>query len=357
MKNNAAHRKAGLTKKRYKGLDQAPTFLSPTLTYQYKKDYTFKKEQHVSLLTLDGRIVVPYTGYNKHVALIQRGTEIGASKLWYDKAKKQFYLLVSLQVEMADPTPEKHKQVVGVDVGMRYLAVTATMQGNCTFHADTSTVAKSHHSARLRKRLQKKGTRSATRRLVAISGRERRLKANANHVVSKRIVTHYSQSLIGLEHLTDIREQTKRRKGKSAKQRKANRAFSKWSFAELHSMIAYKALLHRSMAVKVDANSTSQACPKCGHTCKENRPHKGLLFLCQNCQYTLHADLVGARNIAMRTLLIRQDWIGTGLLSVRPDVSDVEAKAARLKRYAELRWSSDTSPRFSRRVSDQISPM
>ncbi|HTD19423.1 MAG TPA: transposase [Ktedonobacteraceae bacterium] len=344
VKNNAAHRKAGLTKKRYKGLDQAPTFLSPTLTYQYKKDYTFKKEQHVSLLTLDGRIVVPYTGYNKHVALIQRGTEIGASKLWYDKAKKQFYLLVSLQVEMADPTPEKHKQVVGVDVGMRYLAVTATMQGNCTFHADTSTVAKSHHSARLRKRLQKKGTRSATRRLVAISGRERRLKANANHVVSKRIVTHYSQSLIGLEHLTDIREQTKRRKGKSAKQRKANRAFSKWSFAELHSMIAYKALLHRSMAVKVDANSTSQACPKCGHTCKENRPHKGLLFLCQNCQYTLHADLVGARNIAMRTLLIRQDWIGTGLLSVRPDVSDDEAKAARLKRYAELRWSSDTTP-------------
>ncbi|GHO79549.1 transposase [Ktedonobacter sp. SOSP1-85] len=346
VKNNAAHRKAGSTKKRYKGLDQAPTFISPTLTYQYKKDYTFKKEQHVSLLTLDGRIVVPYTGYNKHVALIQRGTEIGASKLWYDKAKKQFYLLVSLEVEMADPTPETHKQVVGVDVGMRYLAVTATMQGDCTFHADISTVAKSHHSARLRKRLQKKGTRSATRRLVAISGRERRLKANANHVVSKRIVTHYSQSLIGLEHLTDIREQTTRRKGKraSAKQRKANRAFSKWSFAELHSMIAYKALLHGSMAIKVDANYTSQACPKCGHTCKENRPHKGLLFVCQNCQYTLHADLVGARNIAMRTLLIRQDWIGTGLLSVRPDVSDDEAKAARLKRYAELRWSSDTTP-------------
>ncbi|GHO79894.1 transposase [Ktedonobacter sp. SOSP1-85] len=346
VKNNAAHRKAGLTKKRYKGLDKAPTFLSPTLTYQYKKDYTFKKEQHVSLLTLEGRVKVPYTGYDKHVALIQRGTEIGASKLWYDKPKKQFYLLVSLEVETADPTPETHKQVVGVDVGMRYLAVTATMQGDCTFHADISPITRSHHYARLRKRLQKKGTRSATRRLVAISGRERRLKANANHVVSKRIVTHYSQSLIGLEHLTDIRERTTRRKGKqaSAKQRKANRTFSKWAFGELHAMIAYKALLHQSTAIKVDANYTSQSCPQCGHTCKENRPHKGLLFVCQNCQYTLHADLVGARNIAMRTLLIRQDWIGTGLLSVRPDVSDDEAKAARLKRYAELRWSSDTTP-------------
>src|SRR5260370_13267065 len=73
-------------------------------------------------------------------------------------------------------------------------------------------------------------------------------------------------------------------------------------------MIAYKALLHGSMAIKVDAHYTSKACPRCGHTCDANRHHKGLLFVCQNCQYTLHADLVWARNIAMRTLLVRQDW-------------------------------------------------
>src|SRR5947209_3448390 len=126
--------------------------------------------------------------------------------------------------------------------------------------------------------------------------------------------------------------------------RKANAAHSKWSFAELHSMIAYKAVLHESMAVKVDADYTSQACPRCGHTCPENRPDKGLLFICTNCHYTLHADLVGARNVTMRTLLARQDWAKTGSLSVSPDVSDCEAKAARLKRYAELRWSPDTSP-------------
>ena len=110
-------------------------------------------------------------------------------------------------------------------------------------------------------------------------------------------------------------------------------------------MMAYKALLNKSMAIKVDANYTSQACPVCGHTCKENRPNKGLLFVCQNCQYTLHADLIGARNLAMRTLLIRQDWMRTGHLSIAPDVSCDEVKAARLSRYAELRWSIDTSPR------------
>src|SRR6266571_5454568 len=119
-------------------------------------------------------------------------------------------------------------------------------------------VAKANHYARLRKRLQKKGTRSATRRLMAISGRERRLKQDANHVVSKRIVEAHPHSLIGLENLTDIRERTRRPKGKRAthKQRKANTAYAKWAFAELQSMMAYKALLHGSMAVKIDASHT-----------------------------------------------------------------------------------------------------
>lgn len=206
VKQNAAQRKAGLTKKRYKGLDVAPKYVSPTLTYQYKKDYSFKQDQQISALTLQGRVIVPYTGYDKHVALIQHGAEIGAAKLWYDKPKKQFYLLVSLEIETPDPTPEQHTEVVGVDVGMRYLAVTATT------------------------------------------------------------------------------------------------------------------------------------------TSKTNRPNKGLLFVCQACHYTLHADLIGARNIALRTLLIRQDWMSTGVLSVRPGGSDVEAKAVRLQWYAELRWSPDPSP-------------
>jgi putative transposase len=350
VKQNAAARLAGHTKKRYKGLDKPPRYVSPPLTYQHRKDYSLKKEQHVSILTLDGRVNVPYTGYDAHVALIQKGAEIGAAKLWYDKPKQHFYLLLSLEIEVADPTPETHSSVAGVDVGVRYLAVTATSKGECSFHTGKGIVPKANHYARLRKRLQKKGTRSATRRLVVISGRERRLKQDADHVVSKRIVTRHPHSLIGLENLTDIRERTKRRKGKKAtsKQRKANSAYSKWSFAELQSMIAYKALLHGSMAIKVDAHYSSLACPICGHSCDANRPHKGLLFVCQNCQYTLHADLVGARNIAMRTLLVRQDWASTGQLSVAPDVSCEEIKAARLRRYAELRWSTDTSPSLSR---------
>jgi hypothetical protein len=91
--------------------------------------------------------------------------------------------------------------------------------------------------------------------------------------------------------------------------------------------------------VKVDADYTSQTCPRCGFTSKANRKARGLLFVCLQCHYRLHADLVGARNICLRALVIRQDWVTTGQLSDAPDVTDYEAKAARLLRYAELRWS------------------
>jgi putative transposase len=358
VKQNNAARQAGFTKKRYQGLDRAPNYVSPTLTYHYQRDYSFKNEQQVSLLTLSGRIVVSYTGYNKHIALIQDGAPRCAAKLWYDKPRKQFYLLVCLELEVPDPTPQSHPHVIGVDVGQRYLAVVATPQNKTKFYSGKQVRAKADHYARMRKRLQKKGTRHAIRRAVVISGRERRLKQAANHLIASRIVDAHPHSVIGLEDLTHIRERTKRRTHKRKKngkgyekvgrsQRKSNRHASSWAFAELHSYIAYKAVLSGSMAIKVDANYTSKACPMCGYTADENRPHKGLLFVCQSCHYTLHADLVGARNITMRTLLTRQDWMSTGLLSVAPDGSSDEAKAARLSRYAELRWSPDPSPRPS----------
>ncbi len=370
LKQNLVHRKAGHTKKRYKGLDEPPKYISPTLTYNYGYDYTFKTGQQVSVLTLQGRIILPYQGYDRHVALIQHGAAIGGGKLWYDKTHKQFYLLVSLELDLPDPTPETLPAVAGVDVGMRYLATTATTKNQNHFYPGKRVRARADHYARLRKRLQKKGTRSATRRVIALGGRERRLKLQVNHSIAKSIVQAHPHTLIGLEELTGIRERTKRRRrrrkkhGKgtepvSPKARRANRHASQWAFGELHSTLTYKAALAGSLAIKVDAQYTSQACPLCGYTSKQNRPGNGLHFICQNklCvyrlqmgrPYTLHADLVGARNIAMRTLLTRQDWVRTGHLSVAPgselglDASDDELKAARLARlarYAELRWES-----------------
>jgi putative transposase len=206
---------------------------------------------------------------------------------------------VFLELEVPDPTPERLTNVAGVDVGMRYLATVATITKGASFYSGKRIRAKADHYARVQKRLQKKGTRSATRRMIAMSGRERRLKLQTNHRIAKRIVKAHLRTLIGLEELTGIGERTRRRKRRrkknakgtervSEKVRRANRHASKWAFAELQSMIAYKAALSKSsLSIKVDSNYTSQACPLCGYTDRRNLPGKGLLFICLNeqCPY------------------------------------------------------------------------
>jgi putative transposase len=367
-RKNAEHRRNKITKKHFKGLDKPAKYISPTITYNFGYDYSFKPEQQVSIRTLEKRVIIPYKGYEKHLALIQQGAIFKAAKLWYDQRHKQFYLLVALQLNIADPTPDTQQTIIGIDIGQRYLATTATMNKEQHFFPGQTVRVKANQYARLRKRLQHKGTRSAIRRLRSLSGRERRFKLNINHTIAKTIIEQHPQAFIGLEDLTGIRERTRLRKhlfkGKKVlpstrRQRRANSHASKWAFAELHAMIMYKAALVGSITVKVDANYTSQICPMCGYRDEKNRPGKGLLFICQNKEcvyrirtdhpYTLHADLIAARNIAMRTLCIQQVWIQTGQLSVAPgsecgpDALDDELKAAkrsRLERYADLRWES-----------------
>jgi putative transposase len=167
-KKNVEARRLGSTKRRFKGLDQAPHYVSPTLTYNLGRDYSLRAGQEVSLLTLAGRIHVPYLGWNRHVALLQAGGIIGGAKLWYDRGKQRFYLLVSLTLQTPDPTPEGTPQVLGVDVGQRYLATVATLDNGAQFYSGKEIRAKADHYARLQKRLQRKGTRSATRRRIAI---------------------------------------------------------------------------------------------------------------------------------------------------------------------------------------------
>jgi len=55
-KANAEAHQAG---ERNRGLDQPAKYVSPTLTYQLGHDYSFKTEQRLRLLALDGRVVFP----------------------------------------------------------------------------------------------------------------------------------------------------------------------------------------------------------------------------------------------------------------------------------------------------------
>jgi hypothetical protein len=101
------------------GWTRRPTHVSPTLTYHLGRDDALRAGQAVSILTRVGRLPVPSQGWNRQVALLQSGAIIGGAKLWYDRGKQRFFLLVSLTLQTPDPTPEATPQVLGVDVGQR----------------------------------------------------------------------------------------------------------------------------------------------------------------------------------------------------------------------------------------------
>jgi hypothetical protein len=165
---NVKARKAGWTRKRFKGLDQPPHYVSPTLTYVYGPTTLVFAAGGVSVLTLAGRLVLPYQGYARHLAWMEHGAAIGGAKLWYDRAKHRFYLLVSLTMCTPDPTPAALSEVVGVDLGQRYLATLTTPEDHTQFYSGKQVRAKADHYARLQTRLQRQGTRSATRRRIAM---------------------------------------------------------------------------------------------------------------------------------------------------------------------------------------------
>ncbi|MEG4013826.1 transposase, partial [Microcoleus sp. S1D4] len=155
------------TKRRYKGLDKAPKYISRTCTLNYQRDYSFKTERRVSILTLQGRIVVLYDGYNKHLDLIANGARIGAAKIVYQRSSKIYYLMVSIEVETPEINPLKITRVSGVDVGMRYLAVETDLQNKSKFYSENNARHQANRYHKARMTLQRKDTRSAKRRLIA----------------------------------------------------------------------------------------------------------------------------------------------------------------------------------------------
>jgi IS605 OrfB family transposase len=258
--------------------------------------YNFPTVDRVSLLTLDGRVLVPFRFGVYAEGMMQRRR--GQCDLLYRKSSDAFFLAVT--IDAPEPTPDDASDYVGVDLGMITLA--ATSDGEFLTH---STGPKHAHVnevrarfSRFRQKLQKKGTKSSTRLLKQRSGRERRFAKDVNHCLSKAIVQRATGTGrgIALENLTHIRS----RMNGSKRQR---RVLHRWAFCQLRAFIAYKAALAGVPVVYVDPAYTSQTCSHCGHCERANRRSQAH-FLCQSCGFSAHADLNAAENIRRAAVVL-----------------------------------------------------
>jgi IS605 OrfB family transposase len=206
-----------------------------------------------------------------------------------------WYLHIPITKAVEDFQKENVRHVVGIDRGLRFLTVSYDEQGKTEFVSGRKIATKRHKFQEVRKQLQSKGTKSAKRRLKAISGRENRWMSDVNHRISKTLVEKYGKdTLFVLEDLTGVSFED----SNLSRIAKQNYDLRSWSFYQLEQFLTYKAHENRSEVLKVSARYTSQRCPKCGTIHKENRDHHRHLYSCQ-CGYRSNDDRIGAMNIQL----------------------------------------------------------
>ena len=143
-----------------------------------------------------------------------------------------------------------------------------------------------------RKRLQRKGTKGAKKKLGRLAGKEARFGRHENHCISKTIVQTAKDTGrgIALENLKGIRNRITARSGD------ARNRLSGWSFHQLVGFLSYKAQHAGIPIVQVDPRNTSRTCSECGHCEKANRKSQAV-FLCLHCGFSVNAHRNAARNI------------------------------------------------------------
>ena len=148
--------------------------------------------------------------------------------------------------------------------------------------------------AHRRRNLQRKGSRSAKRKLQTIRRRQGRYQRDTNHCISKAIVHKAQRHSLGiaLEDLGGIRDRITVRRRQRARHHN-------WGFFQLRAFITYKAALAGVPIIMVNPAYTSQTCPQCGYVHHSNRVSQSL-FSCKSCAYSADADFVAALNIRAR---------------------------------------------------------
>ena len=194
----------------------------------------------------------------------QKGANIGINR----KGR----VFVNLIYECPDyDIVENDGKIVGLDRGV-YNIVT-TSDGTHYGAKDVRQVKRKYNH--VRSELQEKGTRSARRRLKAISGCEKRFVHDQNHCISKKLAnTDEDVSIYVLEDLSSMN--MKRLKGKSNKTMR--KWLSAWSYSDLEEKLIYKCQRNGIRVEFVDARYTSQKCSVCKTIDKASR--KGNRYVC-----------------------------------------------------------------------------
>jgi putative transposase len=216
----------------------------------------------------------------------------------------KWFVSIQTEREVEQPVPTA-TTAIGIDVG---IARFATMSdGN--FIAPVNSFKKHQQRlARYQRRMSRKVKFSNNWKKAKVCVQKiHTCIANARKDFLHKTTTTISKNhaLVCIEDL-QVRNMSRASKGNSEQHGKRvrqksglNRAILDQGWGEFRRQLAYKVSWNGGMLLVVPPHHTSQTCSCCGHVSKDNRQTQAK-FLCVECGYENHADVVGAINVLER---------------------------------------------------------
>lgn len=268
-------------------------------------------------IRLDGRthVVLPVIGRIKtheSTRKLARRIEDGTARILAATIKRQHYrwfVVFTCEVERNDPAPRYPDVAVGLDLGVKTLAVTS----DGIAHANPRHLTR--HLARLRRESRRVSRRCGPDRRTGHTGSRRwhravRIRSRVDHRIanSRRdnlqklttavAATYGAIAVEGLNVAGMLRN------------RKLARSISDAGFATLRNQLAYKTEWRGSVFVVADRwYPSSKTCSDC-QAVKTKLSLSERTFTCEACGTVIDRDLNAARNLADQVRTLFPEWQG-----------------------------------------------
>jgi IS605 OrfB family transposase len=201
----------------------------------------------------------------------------------------RWFISFTVEVQRAIPTSNGKPSVVGVDVGVRHLAVLSTGQ---TISHPRALEGSLRRLRRLNRRLTRctPGSRrreQTRRRLARTHARAVNLRRDALHKLATRLATQHGTVVVEHLHVAGM-----------VRNRRLARAIADTGLAELRRQLAYKSTWYGCRLVVADRFfASSKTCSGCGWV-KAKLTLAERTFRCEACGLVVDRDLNAARNLA-----------------------------------------------------------
>ncbi len=264
--------------------------------------FRYPEPKQIQLDPINNRVLLPKLGWlryrNSREALGQ------VRNVTVSQSGGKWFIAIQTQRELAQPLPTS-TTAMGIDVGIARFATLS----DASYIAPLNSFKKHQQRlARYQRRMSRKQKFSNNWKIAKANVQKIHTEiANARKDFLHKTSTTISQNhaLVCIEHL-QVKNMSRSSKGNSEEHGKRvkqktglNRAILDQGWGEFRRQLEYKMTWQGGMLLAVPPQLTSQTCPACGHVSRDNRQSQAK-FLCIDCGYENHADVVGAINILER---------------------------------------------------------